>query len=88
MGVFYETDLPGTDYKLLLMVQGTFPPKKLQVFEVHNMLVSHTYVHVMYHMYDTCTHHHYSFYYLCVNHLTIQRYSKRYLCTSLVICIP
>jgi hypothetical protein len=42
MGVFYETDLPGTDYKLLLMlVQGTFPPKKLQVFEVHNMLVSH-----------------------------------------------
>ena len=44
MGVFYETDLPGTDYKLLLMVQGTFPPKKLQVFEVHNMLVSHMYM--------------------------------------------
>ena len=47
MGVFYETDLPGTDYKLLLMVQGTFPPKKLQVFEVHNMLVSHTYVYML-----------------------------------------
>jgi len=49
MGVFYETDLPGTDYKLLLMVQGTFPPKKLQVFEVDTTCWCHI------HMYMLCT---------------------------------